>query len=136
MNELRSVISTDRAPKGRGPFPQAVRVGQLVFVSGQGPLDPATNVPIKGTFSEQVDQTFDNIEAILAAAGIGLSDLAKVTVYLSDLARVAEFNALYEARVPAPLPARTLVQAGLRGIDVELDVIAVHSQAAAEERTP
>ena len=136
MNELRSVISTDSAPKGRGPFPQAVRVGHLVFVSGQGPLDPATNVPISGTFSEQVDQTFDNLEAILAAAGIGLSDLAKVTVYLSDLGRVPEFNALYEARVPAPLPARTLVQAGLRGIDVELDVIAVHSRPAAAERTP
>ena len=136
MNELRSVVVTEKAPKGRGPFPQALSVGQFVFVSGQGPLDPVTSVPITGTFSDQVSRTFDNIEAILAAAGIGLSDLAKVTVYLSDLGRVPEFNALYEARVPAPFPARTLVQAGLRGIDVELDVIAVRSGAAAAEPTP
>jgi len=53
MNEFRSVISTDKAPQGRGPFPQALRVGQMVFVSGQGPLDPAANAPIAGTFSEQ-----------------------------------------------------------------------------------
>ncbi|HEY1945164.1 MAG TPA: Rid family hydrolase [Roseiarcus sp.] len=136
MNELRSVIVTEKAPKGRGPFPQALRVGEFVFVSGQGPLDPTTSVPISGTFSQQVDQTFDNLEAILAAAGIGLADLAKVTVYLSDLGRVPEFNALYEARIPAPFPARTLVQAGLRGIDVELDVIAVRSRPAAAERAP
>lgn len=136
MNELRSVVVTEKAPKGRGPFSQALGVGQFVFVSGQGPLDPATNVPITGTFSQQVDRTFDNLEAILAAAGTGLSDLAKVTVYLSDLERVPEFNAIYESRVPAPFPARTLVQAGLRGIDVELDVIAVRSGTVAAERTP
>jgi len=136
MNELRSVVITEKAPKGRGPFPQALRVGQFVFVSGQGPLDPATNVPITATFSKQVHRTFDNLEAILAAAGIGLSDLAKVTVYLNDLEHVAEFNAIYESRVPAPFPARTLVQAGLRGIDVELDVIAIHPGSAAAERTP
>jgi 2-iminobutanoate/2-iminopropanoate deaminase len=128
MNEFRSVISTDKAPQGRGPFPQALRVGQMVFVSGQGPLDPAANAPIAGTFSEQVDCTLDNLEVILAAAGLGFSDIAKVTVYLSDLRHVPEFNAIYQSRIPAPFPARTLVQAGLRGIDVELDVIAIDSR--------
>jgi 2-iminobutanoate/2-iminopropanoate deaminase len=135
MNEFRSVIFTDKAPQGRGPFPQALRVGQMVFVSGQGPLDPAANAPIAGTFSEQVDCTLDNLEVILAAAGLGFSDIAKVTVYLSDLRHVPEFNAIYQSRIPAPFPARTLVQAGLRGIDVELDVIAIDSRQISKERT-
>lgn len=134
MNESRSVIFTDKAPKGRGPFPQALRVGQMVFVSGQGPLDPIANAPIAGPFSEQVKRTLDNLEAILAAAGLGFSDIAKVTVYLSDLRHVPEFNAIYEARIPAPFPARTLVQAGLRGIDVEIDVIAMDCRQVAKER--
>lgn len=134
MNESRSVIFTDKAPKGRGPFPQALRVGQMVFLSGQGPLDPTVNAPIAGTFTEQVNRTFDNLEAILAAAGLGFSDIAKVTVYLSDLRYVPEFNAIYESRIPAPFPARTLVQVGLRGIDVEIDVIAVDPRQLAKER--
>ena len=134
MSESRSVIFTDKAPKGRGPFPQALRVGQMVFVSGQGPLNPTVNAPIAGTFSEQVNRTFDNLQAILAAAGLCFSDVAKVTVYLSDLRYVPEFNAIYESRIPAPFPARTLVQVGLRGIDVEIDVIAVDSGQVAKER--
>jgi 2-iminobutanoate/2-iminopropanoate deaminase len=105
-------------------------VGQLVFVSGQGPLDPAANAPISGSFSEQVDCTFNNLESILAAADLGFSDIAKITVYLSDLRYIPEFNAIYQSRIPAPFPARTLVQAGLRGIDVELDVIAIDSRQA------
>jgi 2-iminobutanoate/2-iminopropanoate deaminase len=135
MNEFRSVIFTDEAPRGRGPFPQALRVGQMVFVSGQGPLDPVANAPISGTFFEQVDRTLDNLKAILAAADLGFSDIAKVTVYLSDLRHVPEFNAIYESRIPAPFPARTLVQAGLRGIDVELDVIAIDARQVTKGRT-
>jgi 2-iminobutanoate/2-iminopropanoate deaminase len=135
MNDLRRSISTEAAPQGRGPFPQALRVGQFVFVSGQGPLDPTTNAPIAGSFSEQVNRTFDNLQAILAATDLDLSNLAKVTVYLSDLQNIPEFNAIYEKRVPVPFPARTLVQAGLRGIDVELDVIAVDPRSdRTEER--
>lgn len=125
MTALKQTITAPGAPGGRGPFPQAVRAGSLVFLSGQGPLDPATNEPISGSFAEQVRQTFRNIRAILAAAGLGLEHIVKLTVYLSDLARIAEFNELYTAQMPAPLPARTLVQAGLRQIDVEIDVIAV-----------
>jgi 2-iminobutanoate/2-iminopropanoate deaminase len=135
MNEFRSVIFTDKAPRGRGPFPQALRVGQMVFVSGQGPLDPVANAPIAGTFFEQVDRTLDNLKAILAAADLDFSDIAKVTVYLSDLRHVPEFNAIYESRIPEPFPARTLVQAGLRGIDVELDVIAIDARQVTKGRT-
>lgn len=134
MSDARQPILTSKAPRGRGPFPQALRAGQFVFVSGQGPLDPATNAPILGTFSEQVHRTLDNVEAVLAAADLNLSNLVKVTVYLSDLENIPAFNVIYEARVPSPFPARTLVQAGLRGIDVEIDVIAIDPRSAATEQ--
>lgn len=125
MTELKHTISAPGAPSGRGPFPQAVRAGALIFLSGQGPLDPATNAPISGSFAEQVQQTFLNVRTILAAAGLGLEHIVKLTVYLNDLDRITEFNELYKAQMPQPWPARTLVQAGLRQIDVEMDVIAV-----------
>ena len=125
MTKLKQTISASGAPSGRGPYPQAVRVGSFIFLSGQGPLDPATDEPISGSFAQQVRQTFHNVEAILAAAGLGLEHIVKITVYLSDLARIPEFNELYKAHMPQPWPARTLVQAGLRQIDVEMDVIAV-----------
>ncbi len=130
MTECFAAVFTDEAPKGRGPFPQAVRAGPFVFLSGQGPLDPQTNARIAGEFKEQVERTFDNIAAILAAAGLTLESIVKITVYLSDLARIPEFNALYEARLGRHRPARTLVQAGLRGIDVEMDVIAFDTRQA------
>lgn len=128
-SDPKRTVSTPLAPTGRGPFPQAVAVGPLVFVSGQGPLSPETNQPIHGSFEEQVRQTFANVEAIVRAAGLGLEHVAKVTVYLADMAKVPEFNRLYEQLMPAPLPARTLVQVGLRGIDVEVDVIAVRAES-------
>jgi 2-iminobutanoate/2-iminopropanoate deaminase len=124
--EFKRTLATPDAPAGRGPFPQAVQVGPLVLLSGQGPLAPASNEPIGGGFAEQVAQTFRNVEAILRTARLGLEHVVKVTVYLTDIGRVPEFNALYEQLMPMPYPARTLVQVQLRGIDVEMDVIAVH----------
>jgi 2-iminobutanoate/2-iminopropanoate deaminase len=128
--DFKRTVSTPLAPAGRGPFPQAVAVGPMLFVSGQGPLSPETNQPISGGFEAQVERTFANVEAILRAAGLGLEHVAKVTVYLTDIGKVPDFNRVYERLMPAPLPARTLVQVGLRGIDVEIDVIAVHPERA------
>lgn len=125
MSAFKEPVVAPDAPRGRGPYPQALRVGPLVFVSGQGPLDPKENRPKGGSFAEQVQLTLKNIKAILAGAGLSLEHLVKVTVYLSDVSRVEEFNAIYSAEIPEPRPARTLVQAGLRKIDVEMDVIAV-----------
>lgn len=133
MKELKQTITAPGAPSGRGPFPQAVRTGSLIFLSGQGPLDPATNEPISGSFAEQVRQTFLNVRVILAAADLGLEHIVKLTVYLSDLARIPEFNELYTAHMPQPWPARTLVQVGLRQIDVEMDVIAVDPRQTQSE---
>lgn len=129
--DFKRHVASSEAPVGRGPYPQALQAGPLVFVSGQGPLSPATNQPIAGDFSEQVRATFANVEKILAAAGLRLEHVVKVTVYLADLGNIPDFNKLYETLMPKPFPARTLVQAGLRGIDVELDVIAAHPGIAA-----
>ena len=128
MSAFKEAVVAEDAPRGRGPYPQALRVGPLVFVSGQGPLDLKENRPKGGSFSEQVHLTLKNIKSILAGAGLSLEHLVKVTVYLGDLSRVEEFNTIYSAAVPEPRPARTLVQAGLRNIDVEMDVIAVDPQ--------
>ena len=123
--EMKSLIQTPSAPAGRGPFPQALAAGPFVFLSGQGPLLPESNQPARGEFENQVRQTLANVGAILAAANLGLEHIVKMTVYLTDLANVPAFNAVYEQLIPEPRPARTLVQAGLRGIDVEVDVIAM-----------
>lgn len=129
--ELKRTVMSKDAPAGRGPFPQAVQVGPLVFVSGQGPLAHATNRPIEGDFSAQVRKTFANLDKILKAAGLSLANVVKVTVYLADIERVQDFNKIYEELMPRPFPARTLIQAGLRGIEVEMDVIAAHPGIAA-----
>ncbi|MBE0623345.1 MAG: hypothetical protein IH606_00910 [Burkholderiales bacterium] len=130
-SEFKRAVASEDAPAGRGPFPQAIQVGPLVFVSGQGPIAQATNRPIEGDFSAQVRKTFENLANILKAADLDLTHVVKVTVYLSDLTRVEEFNKLYESLMPQPFPARTLVQAGLRGIDVEMDAIAARPSIAA-----
>jgi enamine deaminase RidA (YjgF/YER057c/UK114 family) len=94
-------------------------------LSGKGPLDPPTNEPIFGSFAEQVRQTFDNVGAILATAGLGLERSAKPTDYLSDFTWVTEFNEFYTVHIPEQRSAPMLVQAGLRQIDVEMDIITV-----------
>lgn len=126
--ETKRTIHTTLAPAGRGPFPQAVAVGPLVFVSGQGPLSVETSQPIAGAFEDQVRRTFANLEAVLRADALDLSHIVKITVYLADLGNVPAFNLVYERLMPAPRPARTLVQVGLRGIDVEVDAIAIRPE--------
>lgn len=130
---MKRHLHTPLAPAGRGPFPQALEAGAFVFVSGQGPLLPETNQPQSGDFAAQVRLVLSNVEAILRAANLGLEHLVKVTVYLTDLANVPAFNEVYAQMIPEPRPARTLVQAGLRGIDVEVDVIAMKPPRPADQ---
>ncbi|MGD8603896.1 MAG: Rid family hydrolase [Anaerolineales bacterium] len=114
-------ISTPNAPKGRGPFPQAVAYGGLLFISGQGPLDPETSVPRTGSFEEEARLTLNNVKAIVEAAGGKLSDALNLKIYLIDVSRVPEFNAIYAEYFPDARPARTLIEVRLRGIQVEID---------------
>ena len=117
-------IRTQAAPRGTGAYSQAIRAGDFLFISGQGPLDPET-LEVRGTtIEEQTELTLRNLEAIAAAAGGTLADVVKVSAFLSSIDLFPEFNATYE-RVFAsePRPARTTTGAELRDILVEIDAV-------------
>jgi len=117
-------IRTDEAPRGTGAYSQAMRAGDFVFISGQGPLDPAT-LEVQGeTIEEQTEHTLRNLAAVAAAAGGGLADVVKVSAFLSSIDLFPAFNATYE-RIFAtePRPARTTAGAELRDILVEIDAV-------------
>ena len=117
-------VQTSNAPTPVGPYSQALKAGDFVFVAGQGSIDPSTQKVIGETIEEQTTQTLLNIKAILEAAGAELADVVKVTVHLSDLALFSRFNAVYTGYFPDPKPVRTTVGSQLPGILVEIDVIA------------
>ena len=112
------------APRGTGAYSQAVRAGDLVFISGQGPLDPETLEVRGGTIEEQTERTLRNVEAIARAAGGSLRDALKVSVFLASIEDFAAFNATYERVLDfSPRPARTTVACELKGIMVEIDAV-------------
>lgn len=134
---LKETVFSPSAPTGRGPFPQAVRFGGQLFVSGQGPLDPVRNEPDTGSFAHEVHLTLRNLAKIAAAAGCALGDAVKLTIYLSDISKVPEFNEIYRQYFDEPRPARTLIQVGLRGIQVEIDgIFACPSETAEASEEP
>jgi 2-iminobutanoate/2-iminopropanoate deaminase len=116
-----AAVYTPKAPKGRGPFPQAIRFGDLLFVSGMGPIDPESNEPDIGSFEHEAHLTLKNLAEVAQAAGCSMAKALKLTIYLADLANIPAFNEVYRQYFHDYLPARTLVQAGLRGIQVEID---------------
>jgi 2-iminobutanoate/2-iminopropanoate deaminase len=119
-------LATDRAPQAIGPYSQAIRAGDLLFVSGQIPLDPATGTLVDGDITLQTRRVLDNLAAILAAAGGSFEHVVKTTVFLLDMNDFAAMNAVYATYVPAPPPARSTVQVSRlpRDVRVEIDVIA------------
>jgi 2-iminobutanoate/2-iminopropanoate deaminase len=124
---MREAVRTERAPAAIGPYSQAVRMGNLLFCSGQIPLDPATGELVCGDVAAQTRQVFANLEAVLSEAGAGFEHVARTTVYLADMNDFAAMNAVYATFFNAPAPARSTIQAaGLpRNARVEIDVIAV-----------
>jgi 2-iminobutanoate/2-iminopropanoate deaminase len=117
-------ITTDRAPLPAGPYSQGLRVGDFVFVAGQGPTNPATRAIAGETIEEQTAQVLENIKAILEAGGASMADVVKTTVHLSDMSLFSRFNKVYEGYFPDPKPVRTTVGSTLPKILVEIDVIA------------
>jgi len=123
----RRAIASDDAPKALGPYSQAVVSDPLVFLAGQTPVDPATGQLVDGGITEQAEQVFANLTAVLVEAGLSLDDVVKVNVYLTDIANdFAALNAVYATKFSAPYPARTTVcVAGLpMGACVEIEMVA------------
>jgi 2-iminobutanoate/2-iminopropanoate deaminase len=117
-------IRTDAAPRGAGAYSQAIRAGDFLFISGQGPLDPGTKEVRGGTVEEQTELTLRNVEAIARAAGASLKDVVKVSAFLSSIDLFPAFNDTYERMFDRePRPARTTTGADLRGIMVEIDAV-------------
>lgn len=124
MIHVKELVIAQGAPRGAGPYSQGLKVGDLLFVSGQGPLDPATGKQIEGSIQDQVRQTLRNVKAILEAAGSDLTLVVKVNAYLSDMRHFQSFNEVYREFFHEPYPCRTTVGAQLPGFDVEIDCIA------------
>jgi len=122
---VKEVFKTDRAPAPIGPYSQAVKAGSLLFISGQGPIDPKTGKKVDGDIKEQTRQVLENIKGILEAAGLTFENVVKVNVYLKNMSDFPEMNEVYKEYFKENPPARTTVQATPPGdIDVEIDAIA------------
>ena len=123
----RKIIHTDKAPAAIGPYSQAVRVGDTVYLSGQIPLDPATGLLVEGDISAQARRAFDNLKAVCEAAGGSLCDVARLGLYLTDLDNFAAVNAVMGEYFQAPYPARSTIEvSGLpRGAGFEVDAVMV-----------
>ncbi len=122
----KHAIASPKAPKAIGPYSAALRAGQLLFVSGQVPLDPDTGMMIDGDIGTQTRQVLQNIGALLEAAGLSLQHVVRTTVFLADMNEFTDMNEAYRTAFVEPYPARSTIQAARlpRDARVEIDVIA------------
>jgi len=123
---MKHIIITDRAPKPIGPYSQAIRAGGFLFLSGQTPIDPATQQLVEGDIGAQTGRVLENLKAIVEAAGSSLDRAVKTTVYLKDLSDFAAMNEVYARYFSQNPPARTTIEAARlpRDCRVEIDLIA------------
>ena len=127
MTVKAEMVHSDAAPRAIGPYSQGVIADRFVFLSGQIPLDPASGELVGSEFAGQAEQALANLGAVLEAAGCARTDVVKVTVYLTDIARFAEFNQLYGKFFAEHRPARAVVGVAAlpRGAQVEVEAMAV-----------
>ena len=123
---MKQVIHTDKAPAAIGPYSQAIQIGQLLFTSGQVPIDPETGAIVEGGIQEQARQSLNNIKAILNAAGTNMGAVVKTTVFLQDMNDFAAMTEVSAQFFQEPYPARSAVQVGRLPKDalVEIEAIA------------
>jgi 2-iminobutanoate/2-iminopropanoate deaminase len=124
---MRTVIATQHAPQAIGPYSQAIQANGFIFVSGQIPLDPATQQIVEGGVAAQTERVLANLEAILRAAGSGMDKAVRTCVYLKDMNEFAAMNGVYERYFPFSAPARSTVEVARlpKDVRVEIDVIAL-----------
>jgi len=120
-------VETPTAPTAIGPYSQAIRAGDTVYLSGQIPLDPATGEVFGGDFEALVNRVFDNLAAVAEAAGGSLDDVVKLNIFLTDLGRFGVVNELMAERFSEPYPARATVEVSAlpKGVPVEMDAVMV-----------
>jgi 2-iminobutanoate/2-iminopropanoate deaminase len=121
----KQIIRTDGAPAPIGPYSQATRLGNLIFVAGQGPVSPTTKALAASDIQGQTRQTIKNIQAILEAAGSGLQHVLKTTCYLKDMNEFRMFNAIYSEYFSSEPPARTTIQAARLPTDISVEIEAI-----------
>ena len=122
---MKQVIHTDSAPAAIGPYSQAIRIGDLLFVSGQVPIDPSTGAIVEGDISVQARQSLNNLKAILNAAGTNMGAVVKTTVFLADMNDFAAMNEVYAQFFQEPFPARSAVQVGRLHKDAKVEIEAI-----------
>lgn len=124
---MKKVIATVKAPAAIGPYSQAVEVNDMVFLSGQIPINPATGEVVKGGITEQTTQVFENIKNVLAEAGLTTANIVKTTVFMADMAMFADMNTVYAKYFDGAFPARSAVavKALPKNVLVEVESIAV-----------
>ena len=125
QSDARLVVATDKAPAAIGPYSQAIKAGEFLYVSGQIPVDPATgNIP--GEISAQARQSLENLKAIVEAAGYTLSDVVKTTVFAADIADFAKVNEVYAEYFSKEAPARSFIAVKdiPKGVRVEIEAVA------------
>jgi 2-iminobutanoate/2-iminopropanoate deaminase len=124
---IRELVTAPDAPQAMGAYSPAIRAGNLLFVSGQIPIDPASGQLVAGDIAAQAEQVMRNITALLRAAGVGFDHVVRTTVYLADMNDFAGMNEVYARHIVAPAPARATVQVARlpRDVKIEIDVIAV-----------
>lgn len=123
---MKKVINTKAAPAAIGPYSQAIQVGNLVYTSGQIPIDPATGVFVEGGIKDQTRQSLLNVKAILEEAGLTMGHVVKTTVFMADMNDFADMNAVYAEFFAEPFPARSAVAVKTlpKGALVEIEVVA------------
>jgi len=123
----KKVIQTEKAPKPIGPYSQAIRAGNFIFLSGQIPIDPKTGELVKGDIRQQTQQVLENIRGVLESQGLGMQDVVKVSIFLKDMGNFNEMNEVYATYFPSSPPARSTVEVSRLPKDVDLEIEAIAS---------
>jgi len=122
---IKKTFYTEKAPKPKGPYSQAVIHNGLLYLSGQIPIDPATGQLVRGTIEEETEAVLENMRILSEEAGAELGHVIKVTCYLADMEDFARFNEVYKKYFPESPPARTTIQAGKLPLDVQVEIDAI-----------
>jgi 2-iminobutanoate/2-iminopropanoate deaminase len=126
----KRVIQTDKAPKAIGPYSQAIQAGNLLFLSGQIPLDPASGELVKGDVRQQTQRVLENLKGVLGSQKLGMEDVVKVTIFMKDMGNFNQVNEVYATYFPSSPPARSTVEVARlpRDADIEIEAIALTSK--------